>query len=230
MKTLYRAFMAALLLISGLTSCEKLHDSYEDYVVPGGIVYPGRIKSPELFPGRNRVMIIWPQSLDPSIDKARIFWNTNSDSLEIPIPSSEDTISVIIEDLAEQSYSFMLKTYDAAGNSSVPVEVIGRTFGDLYQESLSNRSISISEFTPPAQLVVRWGGADITNFAYATEISYTDTLGNARTVQFPVTADTSALSDIQAGTNYQYRTLYVPESTSIDTFYTGYATMEVVAP
>src|SRR3546814_11344104 len=70
---------------------KELNDSYEDYVIPGGIIYPGKIKSPELLPGRNRVLITWPQSLDPSVSKARIFWNTYSDSLEVAISPSDSS-------------------------------------------------------------------------------------------------------------------------------------------
>src|SRR3546814_679893 len=130
MKTLYSTFLAALILAGGLVSCKELNDSYEDYVIPGGIIYPGKIKSPELLPGRNRVLITWPQSLDPSVSKARIFWNTYSDSLEVAISPSDKIVSVIIDNLPEKSYAFTIKTYDEEGNASVPVELIGKTFGE----------------------------------------------------------------------------------------------------
>lgn len=230
MKTLYSTFLVALLLAGCLVSCKELNDSYEGYVVPGGIVYPGKIKSPELLPGHNRVLITWPQSLDPSVSKARIFWNNYSDSLEVAISPSERIVSVMIENLPEKSYAFVIKTYDEAGNTSVPVEVIGKTFGDLYQESLSNRRIDDSDFEAPAHLTILWAGADIANYAYATEIKYTDTLGRIQVKRFSTTTDTSRLSDIQAGTSYQHRTIYIPESISIDTFYTDYSTREVVTP
>ena len=222
MKAFYNALLIVLLLLGGLISCKELNDSYEIYVVPGGIIYPGKIRSSELFPGRHRVLIQWPAGQDPSITKARIFWDNYSDSLEIPISPSDSVARVLIEDLPEKSYAFVVKTYDDLENASMPVEILGKTYGELYQESLHNLRIAESSFEPPSRLFLRWAGADRENFAIATEIKYTDTLGRIQVKWIPAETDTCSLLDIQAGSSYSYRTVYLPEWISIDTFYTAY--------
>src|SRR3546814_2335392 len=81
---------------------------------------------------------------------------------------------------------FTIKTYDEEGNASVPVELIGKTFGDLYQESLSNRRIDDSDFEAPAHLTILWAGADIANYAYARSEEHTSELQSLMRISYAV--------------------------------------------
>src|SRR5690606_31024675 len=65
-------------------------------------------------------------------------------SIENRVEKTEvvDTISVKINDLAEGNQTFEIYTYDDLGNSSIKAEVSGKVYGDLYESSLLNATIS----------------------------------------------------------------------------------------
>ncbi len=223
MKKIFSYLVILFFMLSSFTACKKMDSTYKKFIVPGGITYTGKVKSPIAYTGRNRVKISWLRGADPSVIKARIFWNNYTDSVEINIPPAADTISYIIDSLPEKPYSFMIRTYDAKGNSSVPVEVLSAAYGEKYQASLLSRPLNAGIlYTNGTTISIQWGGADISNGAYATEVKYADTLGNLRIHRFPVTETASVISDINAGIKFQYRTVYLPDSLSIDTFYTPF--------
>ena len=203
------------------TSCKKMDRTYEKFVVPGGITYTGKATSPVVHTGRNRVKISWLRGADPNITNAKIFWNNYTDSVKVDIPAIGDTISYIIGNLPEKTYSFIIKTYDAAGHSSVPVEIFGASYGEVYQGSLLSRPVDESILDTDS-IAIKWGGADISNGAYATEVKYINSLGQEQVKRFPVNEATSGIKDLKAGTTYEYRTVYLPDSLSIDTFYTSF--------
>lgn len=199
-----------------------MDETYKQFIVPGGITYPGKVTSPFVSVGRNRVKISWLRGTDPSVKFAKIFWNSYTDSVKIPIPTTGDTISTIIENLPEKSYTFIIKTYDSAGHSSVPVEVLSATYGDKYQASLLSRPVNSAILNNEGNITIQWGGADISNGAFMTEVKYTDTLNNDQVKSFPVSDELSIIGGVKPGTALQYRTVYIPDSMSIDTFYTDY--------
>ena len=177
--------------------------------------------SPFALSGRNRVKISWLRGSDPSVVKARIFWNNYSDSVEVDIPPKINIISYTIEDLPENTYSFFIHTYDEDGNISVPVEVIGTSFGEGYQSGLLNRSISVCRISPDRVTTIEWGTVD-TLSVFATEVRYTDTVDVEKTKLSLSQESTLSLSDLKPGSEFLYRTIFVPDSAAIDTFYTDY--------
>lgn len=206
-----------------LLSCEKMDSSYDDFIVSGGIDYPGKVMLPKANPGKNRVKLTWIPSSDPAVEKTMIFWNNYQDSLEVDVDQSRDTVDVFINDLPEKiSYSFVFKNYNSEGTESVPVEIVTSVYGETYQGSIRNRPLVETLISGPAKKVfIRWDEANITNGAYAVDLKYTNSLNNEITETFSVDRDTITISDMKGGTTYEYRTVYLPES-SIDTFYTDF--------
>ena len=167
-----------LFIVTGIfTSCKKMDSTYKEFVVPGGIIYPGKAVAPVVNSGHNRAKILWHRGVDPNVTRAGIFWNNYTDSVEVAIPPAGDTISTIIDNLPEGFYSFFIKTYDEAGNSSVPEEVLGTVYGEDYKASLLDRPVVSSEVDSQGLWTILWGSADISNGAIATEVIYTNTLG-----------------------------------------------------
>lgn len=138
------------------------------------------------------------------------------------IPSEGDTISTIINNLPEKSYDFVIKTYDSKGNTSVPVEILTRVYGDEYQASLLSTPLKAAVLNNEGEVSLEWGAADVSDGAFATEVKYTDGSGETRVQRFPVSASSSAISNVKPSTTFQYRTLFIPDSMSIDTFYTDF--------
>ncbi|HEX5552924.1 MAG TPA: DUF4998 domain-containing protein [Chitinophagaceae bacterium] len=217
-----------LFIISGAFSgCKKMDSTYRKYVVQGGLTYTGKVTSATAYPGHNRVKISWLRGSDINVTHVRIFWNNYTDSIEVHIPSTGDTISAVIGNLPEKSYSFILETYDDKGHSSVKVELLSAAYGDSYESSLLNRPVFSSIMGNNDTVNIQWGSADISNGAYATEIQYTDTAGDAQVRRFDISDPGSQLTGYKPGTTFSYRTVYLPDSLSIDTFYTDYATQHV---
>lgn len=218
-KLLYYTIIIGIVWV--FSSCKKMDSIYEQFIVPNGHTYPGKALNPIVYAGKNRVKITWLSGSDPSVKKARIFWNNYTDSVEINIPAGKDTISYILDDLPENTYSFFIRTYDNSGNVSIPVEVIGTSYGASYEAGLVNRTVSSSILTA-TKLTIGWAVID-TTAAYATEIRYTDTNGEMQNLLTVVSESISTITDIKSGTTLQYRTIYIPNnSLSIDTFYTRF--------
>ena len=212
-----KKLLCILLLI---TACKKMDDNYKKYIVEGGIIYPGKALSPVVYPGNNRAKISWLRGSDPKVVKARIFWNNNTDSVEVLIPEKTDTVSYTFEQLPENEYSFMIRTYDDAGNVSVPVEVSGSVFGEKYQAGLLNRAVNASELFSDGSLSVSWGAADTATGAVATQVRYINAADQTVVQWFSALEGESLIQDFKSG--FEYRTLYLPDSLAIDTFYTAY--------
>lgn len=220
MKSTY--IVPILLLLMFFSACKKMDSTYKQYIVTGGITYTGKAKSPKAYAGHNRVKITWLRGSDPNVTKARIFWDNYTDSVEVNIKDDADTISVIIDNLPEKDYSFEIKTYDINGVPSIPVELLSGAYGDRYQSQLLTRPVNSVLLDKNAKITIKWGNADISNGAIFTELEYMDLSGVTKTQRFPVTEAASELTDLKAGTVFQYRTVFVPDSFSIDEFYTGY--------
>lgn len=220
LKLLCIIVIGASTVMTTFTGCKEIDSTYKDLVVPGGIIYPEKAVSPIVYSGRNRVKISWLRGSDPSVIKARIFWNNYTDSVEVDIPADEDTISCLLEDFPENTYSFYIRTYDSNGNVSIPVEVIGTSYGEQYENSLLNRVVDECINTGTV-ITVNWGFVDTTS-VYATEVRYTNTSDEIQTQYILATEDISTISDMKEGTIFQYRTIYVPNHASIDTFYTDF--------
>jgi len=222
-----KIFFFIALFFLAFSACKKMDSMYRDFVVPGGMSYVGKANSPKAYVGHNRIKISWLRGADPNVIKARIFWNNYIDSVEVNIPPTGDTISVIIDNLPEKSYSFIIKTYNSEGLSSVPIELIKPVYGARYQASLLNRPIKSSIMDAQGIVTLQWGTADIANGAYATEVTYTDNGGVTKMLYYAANMSSSIISDYKAGTTFQFRTVFLPDSSSIDTFYTNYVVQPI---
>ena len=100
-------------------------------------------------------------------------------------------------------------------------------YGELFQNSLNNRLVD-SRSISGSTVTVNWG-----NCYSAQEVGirvwYTDTAGAACEVTYP-TAElgaSSVIKNVDLTKEMSYSTLYLPEKTAIDTFYTAKAVIEL---
>lgn len=220
-----------LLAIAGLGSCTTQDAGYENFIKNGEISYTGMIDSLKIYSGHNRVQVNGLFIADPKITECRIFWNNRKDSLVIPITRTQgvDTLRVIIPNLAENIYSFEVRTYDKLGNKSIAVTSIGKVYGERYQMSLINRPIVSTMLVSP-KLTINFATMDTSTGVYSTEVTYTNTAGVLTTVVVPyfiystvpntapVINTSVIIPDYKSG-SFSYRTLFKPDPTCIDTFY-----------
>jgi len=209
-----------IVLILLVYSCRKM-DEYKEFTKDGEISYTGKMDSVVVFSGDERVFVKGLLRADPKITNCRIYWNNGHDSVDIPIEKSgrTDTIKKFIP-LSENLYNFIIYTYDALGNKSIPVYATGKVYGDLYKKSINNRLILSAIANADNDVTVTWRPIDKTLGAFATDVSYTDNNGKNKHVQVDVNAETAVLTNYKEGTPFSYQTLYIPDTLCIDTFRT----------
>ncbi|HBK32132.1 MAG TPA: hypothetical protein DDZ78_11025 [Porphyromonadaceae bacterium] len=201
-------------------SCGKMDDAYKEFIVPEGIVYVQKPTDVDVFSGFKRVKFVWIKPVDPNVVTTRIYWNNYTDSVEFTNPTHADTISYLLN-VPEGFYSFNIKNFDSEGNTSIPVEVQGRAYGDLLLETLSNRLIKDALISQD-NLNLIWNAADLYNGSIGQEFSYTDIQGNRKNIFLPASESNTEISDYKHGTDLSYRTLFLADSTSIDTLKTEF--------
>ena len=221
MKNVVYAILTAI--IFGFPSCKNSESIYEEYIVPNGLSYPGKALEAAAYSGKERIEITWKNGTDPKVVKARIFWNNGTDSTEVAINRGADVISQIISPLTENTYSFFIRTYDADGNVSVPVEVIGTVFGEIYESSLFNRTVTSALCDSEGILQIEWNDADVAETGIL--LGYTDINGNSKTLPISSTETSTTISDLKFGTEIWYQTAFKPDIQAIDEFYASKVTL-----
>ncbi|SDD90897.1 DUF4998 domain-containing protein [Niabella drilacis] len=207
-----------LLSLFLVVACEKMDDTYRHFVVPDGLTYVGKADPVFLNPGRKRIKLSWLRGTDQKTTMARIYWNSKTDSVDVPVTKGnpKDTVSVIIGNLEEGSYVFQIYTFDNNHNSSIRVDALGASYGSLYEGSLVNRIITGIKKGGDTAIVTMLSvdtTAMVTRFRYSDQSgAIVDTLVDSETL-------TVRLPNMNKDTLFDYITLYKPISTCLDTFY-----------
>ena len=202
-------------VIWGFSSCNSQSDIYEKYIVSNGLIFPGPAQKPIAYPGNKRIKISWLRGTDPRVQKARIFWNNYTDSVELAVDADEDTISYIIDPIAENTYSFMIHTYDNEGNMSIPVEVLGVVFGDNYKNMLMNRLLK-STYYDGQDLKLNWGVAE--DSEVGIQVSWIDINGATQSTQVDPSETETLIPYFNLDKPLSYSTMHKPDSLAIDLF------------
>lgn len=218
-----------LLALAGLGSCTTMDEGYKNFIKNGEISYTGMVDSLKIFSGHNRVQVNGLFIADPKITECRIFWNNKQDSLVVPVTRTHgvDTLRVIIPNLVENIYNFEVRTYDKLGNKSIAVTSIGKVYGDRYQQSLINRPIVSTTLVSP-KLTINFATMDTSTGVFSTEVTYTNTSDVLKTVAVPYFSTdpknpinaSIVIPDYKNG-SFSYRTLFKPDPTCIDVFYSA---------
>lgn len=227
-KYIIQAMAIAGLFMWTISSCRKA-DDYKKYLADGEIIYPAKPDSIGVNPGEERIMLSWVKS-DPKVVRYVIYWGLGTDSLEVtreqlsPL-SQGDTVRVVINDLEEADYEFEVVSLDADNNRSVKTAVRGRVYGELYRSTLAPRlprGITFIDGDDFANLW--WYSADSADVGL--EIRYTNGLNKQVVKHVAPNKLVSTLEEYKEGTEIQYRSLFIPDSAALDTFYTAYQTIQ----
>ncbi len=206
-----------LTFVIGTQACIKMND-YEKFQVNGPIRYPAKVAYVENRPGNNRIMLRTVLGGDPSVVKMRIFWNNNTDSVEVPItPSTKrDTVETIITKLTETVHNFNIYTYDIKGNKSVLTNAVGPVYGDIFKSSLTARDVKVSN--SKAGLILTFSVNNDTTQA-VTKLTYTNTSSVLVTKNMLPSVIKDTLRD-NSGSSISLVTTYIPgyKNNGIDQF------------
>lgn len=228
MKRIYSltAFLASVL---SFFSCEDFMDIHKEYIEGGEIIYAPKPDTISFIAGKDRILFNCRTYNAPNVRTVDVYWNDGLDSLIIPVElnTDYDSISVVLENMEEKSYSFNVRTTDNYGHKSLYLTEFGTSYGNIYQSTLNDRrikSVSLSEkegsiewFSAPSGLV-------------RSEIRYIMKNGLQVVKQMPSADYTVKLSDVKTGSSFEYRSLFIPEEASIDTFATAWKTFGTPIP
>jgi hypothetical protein len=194
-----------------------MDDTYIEFV--NNVIYPQKVDSLKAYPGDGSIKLQWLKGNDPMVIKAKVFWNNYTESMDVDIPAGKDTITCVVNNLDESTYTFHVKTYDAEGNESIPVEITSRIYGPVYESTLSPRSlIGLSTFSDRVELI--WNSADKTVTRFY--LTYTNWHGESITREVPLDEDKTVIDNYKLGGAFSTVTWYRPEPNTGE-FKVGYA-------
>ena len=226
-RQLVSAITAICCLAMILGSCSEW-DEYKKYTKDGEIIYTGKFDSVVVFPGKERVRLWGIVTRDPKVNKCKIFWNNFRDSVMFDIDGLNDNyIFDGIFDVEEGTKSFSVYTYDAAGNSSVGVNITGNSYGSRYRNTLSNRKIKIVAYDD-AVSTIYWDLIDKSRGPVQMEVRYKTPHGDTVVIT-PASETTTILKGLDFNNNtFSWRTVFkplpvTPNVVCIDTFCTKYS-------
>lgn len=223
MKTIkFLAYLLLGVISCYLCSCSKIND-VNKFAPNGEIKYTGRVDSTIVYSGKGRIKLTMMLGNDLSRKKIKVYWNNRADSAEMNLQqtSKKDTVSMIINNLAEGQYNFNIYTYDDQGNSSVMSYANGTVYGSEYFATLANRTLKTLELSNDGQnAILNWPLASTGEFGI--EIKYTANDGIAHKVIVPNNELTTVLSNYKPGSLLSYKSLFIPVPTAIDTFSLDY--------
>lgn len=218
-----KAFFALLLVAVLYTACTKQND-FKKFVEGGEISYTGKLDSVKMFSGDSRVVLKGLFLADPKVVKCKITWNNGQDSVVLPVvkKNAVDTLVYSIPNVAEGLQNFTIYTYDKVGNKSVPVYANARSYGDRYKASLSNRGISLAQTSSDGVTKIDWLGMDRLTGVFATEVQYVNNSNQTVTIKTPIDSTSTILKNFKTSSTIKYRTLFLPDTSCVDTFKTGF--------
>lgn len=211
------------------TSCGDMLDDIHQYIDKGETIYVGKVDSLRVYPGNERIEVRGDLRYGLTQTKCVLSWlhpsgEAENRTIDIVRQGPDDYISVLLEDMQEGPYEFTAITYDDLGNSSIPVTVNGYVYGELYANSLINRSIEgniVTSYDNGEFLAtIKWLPLNYED-ALGTYLKYELADGSGTETIFIETDETeSVLSGAKPGGDFEWYTSYKPDSVAIDLFQT----------
>lgn len=212
----FKNLTLAFLFIGILVSCDGMDATYKEFIEDGPIVYIGKVDSLKAYAGRDRVMLEWQKLLDPRAKTAKIFWENRTKSIDVSLTDNSKITQFVVDDLAEGTYVFEVCTYDTYGNSSIMSEVPCVVYGDIYERLLFNTKVKSAVFED-GELTVTFA-ASLESTFFGSEITYMNSENVSKTVILKAPETVIKIDDFNSS-HFTYRSVYLPEKTAIDYFY-----------
>lgn len=199
-----------------LASCEGMNDIIEEYLDRGEINYIGSPDSVTCYGGRGRINLQWKVGKDVRIEQCKILWNMRTDSIIYPIDRSKLANGFVSLELPmeEGQYVFDLIQMGTNGDPSVPVEIVGNSYGEKYQSTLIPRTVrSVTVENTLATLTL--GSTESSEYS---EVTYVNNEDEVITIRVEPNESSLLIEDYVYGGEITVKTYYKPEVNSIDIF------------
>jgi hypothetical protein len=197
-----------------------MNDNIKEYVDRGEVDYIGKTDSVSVAGGKERILINWLVNRDPRIESCIIYWNDKADSAIFPVDRSKlvnGRMSVVLNNMPEGKYVFLLYHTGQSGHRSIVSEVSGSVYGEKYQSSIGiRRMVDLSVYAT--------GDGEI-NWSFASEsvvktvFTYDVPSGGQDNIVVLPEDNHTVLGSYILGGKYKSVTYHIPEQGAIDTFY-----------
>lgn len=218
----YTLAIIPLLAILLFMSCDGFMDIHKDYIKDGEIIYAPKPDTISFNSGNGRLLFKCRTYNATNVETINVYWNDHLDSLIIPVElkTGYDSISVILDNMIEKSYTFNVRTTDIFGHKSLYATDFGVSYGEIYISSLSNRrikSINVIEGITKVEWYSSMKGM------VETEIKYLNA-ENKEVVTKVLAEDYEVeLENALPNSPIEYRSMYKPDKFSIDTLATDWS-------
>lgn len=228
MKRIY-GVAAFVISVLSIISCDDFMDIHKEYIEGGEIIYAPKPDSVSFIAGKGRIQFNCRTYNAPNIRSIDVFWNEGIDSLIIPVEmkTGYDSISVILDNMEEKSYTFNVQTTDNFGHKSLFMTDFGTSYGETFQSTLNDRRIKTVSLSDK-EGTIEWYSALMG--LIRNEVRYIKNDGSQVIVGMPSSDHQLKLPDAKAGSSFEYRSLYIPEEECIDTFATAWKVSETTFP
>jgi len=233
-------FMFAVVFIS---SCNDMNDSINEYMKNGERIYIGIPDSIKTFSGRQRFQLSLLLK-DPRIDTLAIYWNQKGDSILLPVgPHKSDSLfkfAIGGGTLAEGNYVLQFISRSRGKFKSMLVESSVNVYGSRYEAKLISRyaKTGCSYRNSTSRLSLNWGSAVnatekgiLIRFYSKWKGMEKDTFISSESLA-KLASGALVIQNVSYNATTRpvsYRTMYLPEATSIDTFYTKRDTIKSIS-
>ncbi|WP_106832007.1 DUF4998 domain-containing protein [Parabacteroides pacaensis] len=215
-------YMGIVLLSVCVVSCEDVMDIHKEFIKGGEIMYAPNLDSLAVYSGKNRIKLTCWLYNATFVETLHVYWNNGQDSLIslVSLKAGMDSVDVWIPGLKENAYTFEVFTKDKEGVESLKTTGFGSAYGDMFQSNLSPRTIKSHALINESGEII-WNSPD--EKLYCTEVKYTRKDGMPAIIRtFPEDIKTEC-EEIDNAEGYTFRSLFLPEPTAIDTFYTDWS-------
>lgn len=221
--------LALSLFASVFFSCEDVMDIHKDFIEGGEIIYAPKPDSIAFIAGKERIQFTCWTYNAPNVKTVDVYWNGGLDSLLIPVQmgTGRDSVTVILENMEEKSFTFDVRTTDNFGHKSLSVTNFGTAYGDFYQSTLSDRRVKELSLSDKGGTIDWYAKVD---GLVRNEIRYVKKDGTEEIVFMPAEENSAFCPDVKPGSSFEYRSLFIPEEEAIDTFSTEWKKYETAFP
>ena len=229
MKKIHKLFPIALGLLASvflaLSSCDKMDDIQQKYAEREEQVYLGKVDSIQSFTGFSRAKLTWYISSDPRIDRTIIYWNLRQDSIVKEFKHTGSGVqkdSITIDNLTEGATLYEFRNVNKEGETSLYSSASVTVWGPEFANSLHARELTAFDFDYSQSLYnLTLSPAVLGDSVVYSQITYTNTHGEEKTVRIERDTANVELTDFPDGGEFRFRTVFfIPQG--IDTIYNDY--------
>ncbi|GHV69384.1 chitobiase [Bacteroidia bacterium] len=222
MKKSYISVLAIGMSLLGFISCDNFMDVHKEYVEDGETIYSPKVDSISFRAGEGRILFQCRLVNSPNVKTVVVYWNGGLNKHPITVPSStSDTVFVedFLPDMGEKIYSFDVRTIDAYGHQSLETTGSGASYGALFRSSLDQRRIDVGRMVEVGTVIeIRIPWAAAAGNLVRREIRYTAVGSVPTVIKVSPSESLTTITDAADGSSFEYRSLFLPEPTAVDTF------------